>query len=251
LRFVSDSHEFNYAFEGSDPILWHLYGIDRSACRLGGRRFLPSQHFRRDKDDATGRSCRNRFVQHLQQQGNALAEGEQHVGSAIARRLADLCHCRVRDVEDGAATLAKNNQAHFGFFGERPRDVLKLYFGLHDWWRRATGFGQTSENGGRDYNERAGRFIQKIYEDCECKKIELRESASHPNSVLDGVNKKDDVGLRKIRGPRSIPTLSILKHETVPKTGEKFVGAYDIERWRVSPCRSLPFTSSGVAKSDI
>ncbi|SRR6266404_8628207 len=86
-------------------------------------------------------------------------------------------------------------------------------------------FEQTSQNGGRNYNEWAGRFIQKIYEDCECKKIELGESACHPNSILDGVNNKDDVGLWKKRGPRSIPTLSILKHETVPKIGEKFVGA--------------------------
>jgi len=88
-----------------------------------------------------------------------------------------------------------------------------------------TGFEQTSQNGGRNYNERAGRFIQKIYEDCECKKIELGDWACHPNSILDGVNNKDDVGLWKKRGPRSIPTLSILKHETVPKIGEKFVGA--------------------------
>jgi hypothetical protein len=88
-----------------------------------------------------------------------------------------------------------------------------------------TGFEQTSQNGGRNYNERAGRFIQKICEDCECKKIELGDWASHPNSLLHGVNKKDDVGLWKKRGPRSIPTLSTLKHETVPKIGEKFVGA--------------------------
>jgi len=64
-----------------------------------------------------------------------------------------------------------------------------------------TGFEQTSQNGGRNYNERAGRSIQKICEDCECKKIELGDWASHPNSLLHGVNKKDDVGVWKMRVP--------------------------------------------------
>src|SRR5258706_15400635 len=100
----------------------------RMAYQLSGRRFLSSEHCRRDTDDATGRYYRNRFVQRLQQQGNTLAEGRQHVGSAFARRPA---HCRVRDLEDSAATLAKNHQPHFGFFVERARDVLKFYFGQH------------------------------------------------------------------------------------------------------------------------
>jgi hypothetical protein len=43
-----------------------------------------------------------------------------------------ICYCRVRDVEDGAATLPKNHQPHFGFSVERARDVRKLYFDLHD-----------------------------------------------------------------------------------------------------------------------
>ena len=109
------------------PELYGSHGLSTKRPKV----FL-SQHFRRDKDDATGRCCRNRFVQRLQQQGNTLAEGRQHVGSAFARRLANLCYCRVRDVEDGAATLPKNHQPHFGFSVERARDVRKLYFDLHD-----------------------------------------------------------------------------------------------------------------------
>src|SRR6266446_7065892 len=114
-----------------------------------------------------------------------------------------------------------------------------------------------SQNGGRNYNERAGRSIQKICEDCECKKIELGDWASHPNSLLHGVNKKDDVGVWKMRVPEFLlghhreplfPTGSPLSYGPAASIGwpwriakatvsgnppQKFASAYDVAQWRV------------------
>jgi hypothetical protein len=105
-----------------------------------------------------------------------------------------------------------------------------------------TGFEQTSQNGGRNDNERAGRFIQKIYEDCECKKIELGEWASHPNSILDGVNKKDDVGVWEIRGPSSL--LATIENLSVPNQLAIVVWPGSLDRLALVDCESDCFRKS-------